>query len=142
MRPTIPISQWKIAVDLEQTRKIQLHLKMQGNGCECKFCQNWRLVFNDIFPKYLSHQLTRLGICLQHPVNAYGNEPNDGQINNYRIWYYVVGKILSGPSTWLQREKFGDIRNYITLNESPDFLSLAIQYQDQFFDLAPELTAF
>jgi hypothetical protein len=139
MRPTIPIVDWKIAVDLKQTSAIQQHPLMSATNCNCDFCKNWLLVFKEVLPAYLIHQLERLGISPQHPADSYGSAPKDGEVE-YRVWYYVVGKILSGPNGWKQDQSLGEIRNYIALSDSPRFLSLVIQQQKQFHDQVPDFS--
>lgn len=140
MRPTIPIVDWQIAVDLKQTRAIQQHPLMSATNCNCDFCKNWILVFKEVLPAKLIHQLERLGLSPQHPADAYGSTPKDGKIE-YRVWYYTVGKILYGPSGWKQDQSLGEIRNYIPLMGSPSFLSLVIQPQKQFYDQVPDFSA-
>ena len=141
MRPTIPLSHWKIAVNLQETRAIQRNPGMLATNCKCAHCENWRLVFNEVLPKKLISELERIGISPGYPSDSYGGRPKDG-IADFRVWYHVVGKILSGPSVWMQKELGGEsenVRNYTTLEEHPYFVSLAIQSQEQFYDPAPEL---
>lgn len=134
MRPTINIAQWKLAVNLTETRVIQQHPAMPATQCKCDVCQNWLLVYEEVLPADLRQQLQRLGISVAHPVDGYGSAPENGETMDYRVWYYVVGRILSGPVAWIQNANLGLLRNYITLTEHPYYLSLTIQPQKFFYD--------
>ncbi len=140
MRPTIPISDWKIAVDLQETRRIQRSPGMLATNCECNSCKNWQMVCHEVLPETIIHQLSRIGIAAEFPSDSYGYGSKDG-VEPFRVWFHAIGKILSGPSGWSERIIASETipsRNYIALREEP-FLSLVIQPCREFVDPPPRL---
>lgn len=137
MRPTIPLSHWKLAVNLAETRSIQQHPDMPATNCNCAYCLNWRQVYPEVLPAELIGQLRRVGVTLESPSDSYGSQLGNGRAS-FRVMYHAVGKVLSGPNGWLEGKGATGLRNYVTLQETPYFLSLVVQPQDQFFDVAPE----
>jgi hypothetical protein len=81
--------------------------------------------------------LQRLRIDLSHPTDLYGysEEPRDTQ---GRVIFHTVGKILSGPSTWIEDPEFGKAMQYTTLRAAPELLTLAVVPALQTWDDRPE----
>ncbi len=141
MRPTLSISHWKIAVDLENTRRIQRSPGMLATDCECDQCSNWRMVFDEVLPDDLLKELARVGISPGYPSDCYGYGPEEG-VEKFRVWFHAVGKILSGPSGWIETEIGGQTsmaRKYVAMREKPYPLSLVIQRASEFCDQPPAL---
>jgi hypothetical protein len=140
MRPTIPIVHWKIAVDLEETRRIQRNPGMLATNCECNSCRNWRLVWDEVLPEKIIHQLSRIGIAAKFPSDSYGYGEQDG-VESFRVWFHAIGKILSGPNGWIESNISGETilaRNYVVVRDDP-LLSLVIQPCQEFVDPPPKL---
>lgn len=139
MRPTLSLAEWKIAVDLEKTRSIQRSPSMLATNCECEHCQNWRMVVHRVLPDKIVHQLGRIGISSHFPSDSYSYGPQN-ETEDFRVWFYAVGKILSGPSGWTEKLIGGEMtkmRNYAVLRQEP-FLSLVVQRGREFIDPIPD----
>ncbi len=135
-RPTIPVSEWKLATHLEATRDIQNQEGTPAHGCDCEWCLNWKSCYKELLPKELQEQLLRVGIQLENPTDLYQFESNENG-SSIRVVYHAVGKILSGPNQW-QNNEIGKILMYQTIREEP-YLSLVVFPQSQSFDASPEL---
>ena len=135
-RPTIPISEWKLAINLETTRDIQNQEGTPAHGCECEWCLAWKAVYKELLPEALQEQLLRVGIELENPTDLYQFEKNENS-SAVRVVYHAVGKILSGPNQWKYNE-LGKVLMYQTIRENP-YLSLIVFPQSHSFDASPEL---
>ncbi|ALQ10102.1 hypothetical protein WNY97_17070 [Pseudoalteromonas fuliginea] len=135
-RPTIPISEWKLATHLEATREIQNQKGLPAHDCNCEWCFIWKCGFTELLPKDLREQLTRIGIEIRHPTDLYkfGDTDNGSSI---RVVFHAIGKILSGPNQWTANE-MGETLMYHTVRKEP-FLSLVVFPQCKSFDEAPTL---
>ena len=133
-RPTIPVSEWKLATHLEATRDLQNQEGTPAHGCECEWCLNWKSVYKELLPKELQEQLLRVGIQLENPTDLYKFESNENG-SAIRVVYHAVGKILSGPNQW-QNHEIGKTLMYQTIREEP-CLSLVVFPQSQSFDASP-----
>jgi hypothetical protein len=133
-RPTIPISEWKVAVHLDATRKIQNQKGIPAYGCECEWCRKLKNCFAEILPKELREQLTRVGIELLNPTDLYKYSDSQNG-SSIRVVFHAVGKILSGPNQWTINE-MGEMLMYHTVRDKP-YLSLVVFPQSQSFDEAP-----
>ncbi|MFK8067366.1 MAG: hypothetical protein AB8D52_03895 [Gammaproteobacteria bacterium] len=102
-RPTIPIYEWKVAVHLEASRKIQNQKGTPANGCDCKWCKSWRANYKELLPDDLQEQLLRVGIQLDHPTDLYKFENNE-ECFSFRVIFHFVGKFISGPNQWKNNE--------------------------------------
>lgn len=135
-RPTIPVSEWKLAIHRDATRDIQNQEGTPAHGCECEWCLNWKTCFKKLLPKELQEQLLRVGIELENPTDLYQFDIN--QNNSFiRVVYHAVGKILSGPNQW-QNNEMGNMLMYQTIREEP-YLSLVVFPQRQSIDASPAL---
>jgi hypothetical protein len=113
---------------------------MLATNCECDSCRNWRLVWDEILPEKIIHQLSRIGVAANFPSDSYGYGPNDG-VESFRVWFHAIGKILSGPNGWIETNISGETilaRKYVVLREEP-YLSLVIQPCREFVDPPPKL---
>lgn len=135
-RPTIPISEWKVAVHLEATREIQNQKGMPAYGCECEWCVNWKHCLYDVLPKEMIEQLTRIGVQLEHPTELYKFDSTKNG-SSIRVVFHAVGKILSGPNQWTANE-MGEMLMYRPIRKQP-YLSLVVFPQSQYFGDAPVL---
>jgi hypothetical protein len=135
-RPTIPISEWKLATHLEATREIQNQKGVPAHDCSCEWCCIWERGFTGLLPTELREQLTRVGIELKHPTDLYKYGDTE-QGSSVRVIFHAVGKILSGPNQWTTNE-MGEMLMYHTVRKEP-LLSLVVFPQSQSFDEAPIL---
>jgi hypothetical protein len=124
LRPTIPISEWKIAVNLAATQAIQHQPGVPAYNCTCHWCKNWALSASSILPSELKMQLERIGVQITFPNELYAFQEEECGAH-CRVVYHVVGKLLSGPEVWRQDEALGETLVYRELRSSPA-LSLAI----------------
>ncbi|MFA0790755.1 hypothetical protein ACCI51_09380 [Microbulbifer echini] len=136
LRPTIPVHEWKLSINLKATREIQNQSGNPAFDCNCQSCMDWRSSFKEFFPTELLGQLQRVGIDLEHPTDLYQyNETNDG--SSLRIVYHAVGKILEGPNQWTKNE-MGDVLMYREVRQTP-YVSIVVFPQSQSYDHAPVL---
>ena len=136
-RPTIPISEWKIAAHLEATRNIQNQEGTPAHGCECEWCLNWKSCYKELLPVELQEQLLRIGLQLGNPTDLYQFDSNEHS-SSIRVVYHAIGKILSGPPNQWQNNEVGKMLMYQTIREEP-YLSLVVFPQSQSFDPSPVL---
>jgi hypothetical protein len=94
-RPTIPFSNWMLAVDLEGTRKIQNQKGTPAYNCDCDLCKEWKLAYKKIIPENLFEEFARIGIDLQSPTDLYGSSSGNEE-REIRVTFHFIGKILSG----------------------------------------------
>ena len=111
-RPTIPVSQWRIATELEETKKIQGQHGTPAFQCDCAECSRWHNSWQEVLPDSLSSQLKRFGIDPAQPTDIYGGDTP-------RVSYHVVGKILSGPDSFLTDGEWGKYQKYHTIRKEP-----------------------
>jgi hypothetical protein len=135
-RPTIPISEWKVATHLAATRDIQNQKGVPAYGCDCEWCINWKHCLSEILPKELQEQLTRIGVELEHPTDLYKYDTKENG-SSIRVVYHAVGKILNGPNQWTSND-MGEMLMYRTVRDEP-YLSLVVFPQSQSSDEAPIL---
>ncbi|MFC3192746.1 hypothetical protein ACFODZ_00705 [Marinicella sediminis] len=135
-RPTIPFAQWKLAVDLKATRKLQNQAGMPAFGCACDVCADWKKLYKKIIPGQMSEQLNRIGVDQQHPTDIYAfmESENDRAI---RVLFHFIGKILSGPGAQTFCNKVhGQIMNYVPQGYE-NFFSIMVLPANQSFETAP-----
>ena len=89
-RPTIPIGEWRIALNLSASKAVQGHPSTPTYGCECQDCKDWAEHWHEVMPTEIAAQLERLGIDPARPADVYGGY-------SLRVSYHVVGQILTGP---------------------------------------------
>ena len=134
-RPTIPLFEWKLAVDLEATRSIQNQEGTPAYQCDCYWCSKWKDIAKDLLPENTLNQLIRIGIDIDHPTELYEFREAEGY-NSLCVVYHSVGEILSGPAPWKQDSNLGNVMMYKTVREKP-FTSLLIYPQKQLSDPVP-----
>ena len=138
MRPTLPLSAWRIAVDLEASRSIRRQRGHPAEGCTCADCMTWKRVVSRAFPTELDVQLQRLGIERDKPTDLYVYARNEGGLG-FRVMFHVAGKILSGPSPWLDGTDSDRMHNYHVVQSEPTWVGLRVSTEKDSFEYAPEL---
>lgn len=94
-RPTIPLLNWMLAIDLDATRKIQNQGGTPAYGCDCDLCTEWKLAYKKIIPIKLLQAFNRIGIELKSPTDLYGSGSGNDE-RTIRVTFHFIGKILSG----------------------------------------------
>lgn len=117
MRPTIPLSHWRLAIDLDATRAVRETEERRTLGCPCKLCRNWARVYADVLPAEMQAQLRRVGIDPADPTDLTASE-RQPKGANYHVVFHCVGKILSGPAPTVIGE-MGEMRDYRELRRDP-----------------------
>lgn len=136
MRPTIALSEWRIAVDLVATRKIRRQTGHPAENCACEDCTVWRAVGPSAFPPELAEQLRRLGIEKDKPTDLYVFDRGD-RIVDFRVMFHVVGRILSGPPAWLDDNDENRMHNYHAVQSEPTRILLRVCTARDSFEYAP-----
>jgi hypothetical protein len=137
MRPTVPLGEWRIAVDLAATSEIQNQPGTPAYGCACKWCSNWKAAESSALPEDLRVQLLRLRIDLAHPTDLYAYEETSIGAR-CRVIYHVVGKILSGPNVWREDPVLDTMCMYSLVGSSTQQVSLAAFPSRQSFHVRPK----
>lgn len=135
-RPTIPLFEWKLAIDLESTREIQNQKGKLPDACDCEWCHKWKHCFVDILPEGLQEQLARIGVVLDKPTDLYKFKDNESGVS-IRVVYHAVGNVLSGPNQW-ESTDIGEMLMYRIIRDEP-YLSLVVLPQNQALGKAPTL---
>ena len=137
LRPTIPVSEWRIATHLDATKGIQNQVGTPAYNCECKWCRIWSECNSEILPAELKSQLQRFGIEPTNPTDLYSfnTSPDSASI---RIVYHVVGKVLSGPSSWSEHPEIGALLQYKELRKSPYLSMVVFPQKDSVDQSSPE----
>jgi hypothetical protein len=137
-RPTIPLSKWELAVDLELTGQIQAQEGTPAHACDCRLCLEWKRVLESALPEDMYRQLQRIGINLLAPTDLYGaGEANEER--NIRITFHLVGKLLSGPDAFtFSRQPNERALYYEIIRESPYF-SMRVLPNSKSFEPSPVL---
>jgi len=136
-RPTVPISDWRISLNLEESAKVQNHEANPAYNCKCESCEYWRKAHKNILPESLLNELIRLGINLSTPADVYefGEDENGKE---FRVIFHVVGKIMNGPESALFNEQAGrPLLHYKILRDEP-YLSIAVMASSESYDASPE----
>jgi hypothetical protein len=142
VRPTIPLADWRIAVDLDATKSIRRESAHSANGCGCgcEQCLSWKRAVDMAFPPSIFEQLHRLGIEPQHPTDFYVTDDSK-EVRGFRVMYHIAGKILSGPATWHEHVKLGTMHHYKVIQELPTYVSLRVSTAKESFAFAPGVPA-
>ncbi|MBD9478498.1 hypothetical protein [Pseudoxanthomonas sp. PXM02] len=138
MRPTLPLSTWIIAVDLDATRSIRRQGGHPAEECLCADCMTWKRVAAKALPSGLDEQLKRLGIEKDKPTDLYVYGRHEGRLD-FRVMFHVVGKILSGASPWLQGSDEGRMHNYHVVQSEPTWVGLRVSKAWDSFEYAPHV---
>lgn len=96
MRPTIPLADYRLAVDLDATRDLRRADAGDAVGCECVWCENWRGALSATVPAPVLTQLQRIGIDPRAPSDLYAYDTKE-EGHLVRVVFYVVGAVQSGP---------------------------------------------
>lgn len=123
MRPTIPLADWKLAINLEQTEAVQVSKDAPAFQCSCEQCSIWRRHLEKLLPAQVVRQLRRLKIDVRHPFDAYEYARSDQGVQ-LRVIFTAVGKILSGPASSIAGPD-GSGMNYMELRTDP-FVGLRV----------------
>ncbi|WP_196137546.1 hypothetical protein [Aliikangiella sp. G2MR2-5] len=131
-RPTIPFSGWMLAVDLEETRKIQNQKGTPAYGCDCDLCTEWKLAYKKIIPEKLLDEFGRAGVELQSPTDLYGSGSGDEE-RTIRVTFHFIGKILSGLNGATHDDRFDyDGFPYEVVRDNPYFSVRVIPQQETY----------
>lgn len=129
MRPTIPLADYRLAIDLEATRELCRADAGEAVGCRCVWCENWRGALSATVPAELLTQLRRIGVDPQAPSDLYAYERQErGHL--VRVQFYVVGTVLSGPPASIELP-LGDGstvmgRRYASVPDAPSWIGLTV----------------
>lgn len=123
MRPTIPLADWKLAVNLQQTEAVQRSKDAPAFQCSCEQCSMWRRHLEQLLPAQVLGQLRRLKIDVRHPFDVYEYGRSDQGVQ-LRVIFTAVGKILSGPASSVAGPD-GSGMNYVALCNDP-FVGLRV----------------
>jgi hypothetical protein len=136
VRPTIPLADWRIAVDLDATKSIRRESAHPADDCGCEQCLSWKRAVDMAFPPSIFEQLHRLGIEPQHPTDLYVTDDSK-EVRGFRVMYHIAGKILSGPAPWHEHVELGTMHHYRVIQEVPTYVSLRVITAKQSFVFAP-----
>ncbi len=125
MRPTIPLANWRIAVNLSATQSVQNQPGQPAYGCKCRWCANWSRGWTTAFPADVRKQLERLCIDIAHPSELYAFEEAPGGAH-CRVIYHVAGTLLSGPVVWHEDKDLGKTLVYHPIGDAKTSLGLAV----------------
>lgn len=98
----------------------------------------WRRMAPRAFPHALDEQLHRLGIEKEKPTDLYVSF-RDVQVLHYRVMFHVAGKILSGPSPWINGIEQGTMHNYHVVQSEPTWIGLRVSTVRDSFEYAPKM---
>lgn len=117
LNPTIPLGEFRLAVNLSATKAIQNQPDSPAYQCNCDVCYCWRNQYSTLLTPDLLQQMQRIGIAIDSPFDAYQTAlEQDGQL--CRVMFYMVGKCISGPLTSITQEE-GVLDNYQQLRLNP-----------------------
>ena len=136
-RPTIRIDDWKIALNLEDTKSVQRDEAAPAYNCGCDLCRKWKAIYKKLLPETYLGQLTRAFIDLDYPTELYESDSNKNGVS-IRIQFHIVGKILDGPITYSHRED-GRHMFYSEIRKDP-WLTVALTKHSETYDYHPEYT--
>lgn len=130
MRPTLRLSEWRIATDLSATRELRIAVPLTHCGRQCACCRNWTAAHSRALPQDVRHELARIGIDPACPSDLYAcGEPGatTPPVVQHRVTFHLVGRILEGPCFLLEDPTWGHVRNYIPSSSVSDgpWLSVA-----------------
>ena len=128
MRPTIPLAEWRLAVDVGATRALTAEADFPTRDCRCDDCGRWAALYREAFPAELLEELQRVGVDPAHPSDVYTLH-DDGVDRTLRLTFHVIGRILSGPADWAPSGEQSAGRNYVPYSASRHQLGLAVWYE-------------
>ena len=132
MRPTIPLAQWRLAIDLAATHAVNRIDARPAPQCgDCADCRLWASDHALALPPRLATELGRLGLDLAHPSDVYLSSEPGAKPVVMRVTYHVVGRILSGPAEFRHHELSGRGRLYVPHPDAPRDVGVAVMYQDR-----------
>lgn len=116
MRPTIPLADWRIAVDLEGVRQLRELIPPPPCDWTCPWCRNWARAYASALPDAVVAQVRRLGIDPARPADLYAYEAVDQATRRAptRVTFHTVGRILGGPPS-SSVARLGSVRPYVPL---------------------------
>ena len=135
-RPTVPLADWRIAAHLADSANAQNQPGTPAYGCQCNECEAWRNAWSQTLPNQLAHELQRLRIDLNHPVDLYAYERTPAGVA-CRVIFYCVGRVLEGPSCWREMSDGQAMLIYQWLRAGSNFVGLAVYPQHQSTQPAP-----
>ncbi len=135
-RPTVPLADWRIAAHLADSTNAQNQPGTPAYGCQCNECEAWRNAWSQTLPSQLAHELQRLRIDLNHPVDLYAYERTPAGVA-CRVIFHCVGRVLEGPSCWREMPDGQAMLTYQWLRGGSNFVGLAVYPQRQSTRPAP-----
>jgi pyruvate-formate lyase-activating enzyme len=133
MRPTIPLADWRIAVDLTASRALRDVIPPPPCEWTCPWCRNWAVAYSSALPANILRELHRLGVDPTRPtdVYAYSAPQEPDQRAPSRVTFHTVGRILSGPPASVEDARLGTVRPYFTLDHDaePPMPGLSVAYE-------------
>jgi hypothetical protein len=129
MRPTIPLADYRLSIDLDGTRDLGRADAGEAVGCRCAWCENWRGALSASVPDSLVTQLRRVGVDPHAPSDLYAYASED-EGHLVRVQFYVVGAIQSGPPANIDLT-LGDGsqvvgRRYAAVRQTPSWIGLTV----------------
>ncbi|WP_045825419.1 hypothetical protein [Teredinibacter turnerae] len=134
-RPTIRIDKWLVALNLEDTKRVQRDVEAPAYMCECELCALWKSNYKTVLPRDYLHQLARACIDLDYPTELYESS-NDINHLYVRIQFHIVGELLEGPISY-SRNEVGRNMYYSEVQKSP-WVSVALTNHSEAYDYHPE----
>jgi hypothetical protein len=93
----IEIGRWKIASDVESTRKTYAATLMGGpEECGCTPCLNFAAQRNETYPPDVMRLFEQLGIAANREAEIYHMARLESGKHLYGGWFHFVGSIISG----------------------------------------------
>ena len=137
MRPTIPFSDWRLAVDLAATKIVVRQTGHPAEGCVCDQCTMWKRASESAFPAPTWKQLLRVGVDPRRPTDLYVTEESKEAIG-FRVMYHIAGKILSGPAAWHESgdDDLGTMHFYKVVRTDP-YVSLRLTTAKDSYAFSP-----
>lgn len=110
----LKIGSWVIEVDVNKTKAFYDKQPLITQDWDSVFEENYVLA-SETFPQEVKDIFNSLGIdpCKQGEVSEYKKNKDGSHI--YGGFYFIVGKIISGPDFWIYTEE-GSMPNFETIN--------------------------
>jgi len=91
---------YKLDVNVEETRKYYKTAKLISEGCSCRGCMNYEKAI-DFLPQKVVSFFAQLGVDMKKAREIYANCPNADNTLLYGGWYHVCATMIQGESAWI-----------------------------------------
>lgn len=91
--------QYKVDIDVNQTRQFYKNARLISEGCSCGGCRNYERAVSEL-PVQMTEFFTDIGIDMRKACEVYVNCGNSDGTLFYGGFYHVCGTVLSGISAW------------------------------------------